>query len=617
MLKILLGIIVIAFIFTGAGSFYANRSSRVAIVNGEPIFIKEYTSEYKRIMDTLRRQFGGKLNENLIKAMNIKQRAIDRLIEERIILDAAKDLGIRIPASTLAEAITRMPDFNRNGRFNSGKYRRVLAQNSMTPEEFEAKMRLAMITKILKGVVTSAASVSEEELRLWYNNNNAEIKIAYAKFSPKDFTDTPLTEDEISNYYETHKEDYKTKPERKARYAKFSPEDFIDSVKVEESEISEYYDMHPDEFQVEETVTARHILLKLDPDADPKLVEEKRKKALEIMEKAKAGEDFAELAKKFSEGPSASNGGYLGPFTRKDMVKPFSDVAFSLKPGEISKPVRTRFGWHIIKVEAHTPAGIKPYDKVKEEIRKKIALKKAKDAAYEKAVAVYEVSYEGDDLIKNAGPMHFKVNETDFFTEDKGPDGIPSPKRFAAVAFNLPLMDISEVTQLGDSYFLIQPIDQKPPRIPDLEEIKDKVAKDAKKDQEARAAQKAAQAFLDECKKTGNMKKAAQQAGIDFKETDFFKKNSPVPGIPVPGLAAEAFLLNTEKRFPERVFGDESKGYYVIGFLEKKLPDKKSFEKDKEAARKQHLAQKQEKLYNSWLEQLKKSSEIEVFTDRL
>jgi len=112
-----------------------------------------------------------------------------------------------------------------------------------------------------------------------------------------------------------------------------------------------YYETNIEKYKSPKKVEARHILLKLDKDADEKKVAARKQEAYNIIHKAKNGEDFAELAVKFSEGPSAANGGYISPFTKEIMVKPFSDVAFSLKEQEISQPIRTVFGWHIIKVE--------------------------------------------------------------------------------------------------------------------------------------------------------------------------------------------------------------------------------------------------------------------------
>ncbi len=140
------------------------------------------------------------------------------------------------------------------------------------------------------------------------------------------------------------------------------------SAEVKEGEVRAFYETNKEKFRQEETVHARHILIRAQPDADAATKAEARKKAEAIRERALKGEDFAELAKETSEGPSGPQGGDLGFFERKRMVPAFADAAFALKPGEISDVVETRFGYHVIKLEERKPAGVQPYDEVNEKL---------------------------------------------------------------------------------------------------------------------------------------------------------------------------------------------------------------------------------------------------------
>ena len=201
----------------------------------------------------------------------------------------------------------------------------------------------------LRLFITDCVKVPEEEAREWFVRNNSAIKIDYVLFDPATYKGINPSDKEASDYFEIHKEEYKTEPEVKVRYLRFDPENYKSEVNISNQEIQDYYDANPDEFIEPETVEARHILLKTGQNVSPEMVEAQRKKALEILAMAKKENNFAELAKQYSEGPSKNNGGFLGAFRKKDMVKPFAEKAFSMKPGEISDPVQTRFGWHIIK----------------------------------------------------------------------------------------------------------------------------------------------------------------------------------------------------------------------------------------------------------------------------
>jgi len=152
------------------------------------------------------------------------------------------------------------------------------------------------------------------------------------------------------------------------------------AIEIEDDEIESYYREHPELFAVTEQVRARHILFKVDENADAAAVEAARAHAEAARRRALAGEDFAALATELSEGPSASKGGDLGLFTADKMIKPFADAAFALEPGGISEVVRTRFGFHVIKLEERIPAGTTSLEEARPQLRKAIAAQKAGQA---------------------------------------------------------------------------------------------------------------------------------------------------------------------------------------------------------------------------------------------
>lgn len=152
-------------------------------------------------------------------------------------------------------------------------------------------------------------------------------------------------------------------------------------VKVTAKEVKAHYKKNPDKFTLEAQVRASHILLKVNKDASAERVAEVEKKALWIATKARAKDaNFAELARTYSEGPSASNGGDLGLFPRERMVKPFAEAAFALKPGMVSQPVRTQFGWHVIKVFEHQEASVQPFEEVEARLREMLYTQKLREA---------------------------------------------------------------------------------------------------------------------------------------------------------------------------------------------------------------------------------------------
>ena len=612
-IKVLLGIIVVAFTFMGVGSFNARQNAKVATVNGDIIDITQYQRAYYNVLENLRARFGNQLNDEMIKMFNVRQQALDGLIETTLLHQTAKQIGLRVPDAELAQSIAQIPAFQQNGAFDPQRYKILLSQNRLTPESFEAMQKEAMMMDRLRFMVTKSAKVSDNEIRQWYEWENTSVDIDYAVFKAADFKDIELTDQMIQEYYDAHKEEYKTQPKLQARYVKFDPESYKSAAVVSSDEIQQYYDEHLEEFKQPETVSARHILFKVPQDADAETNETARQKAAAVMEKARAGEDFAELAKTYSEGPSKDNGGQLGEFKREDMVKPFSDAAFAMAVGDISEPVKTQFGWHIIKVESHNPASTLALEDATGQITEKLADRKARNLAYDAALSLYDITFDGEELEKNARDSGLELTTTNFFTRQKGPENIANAPAFAETAFKLPMMDLSDITEIGNAYYLIQAIDREPEKIPALAEVKDNVTRDAKKAQQKIAAANAAAQFLEKAKAAGSVLAAAEEDTlITVKSTGHITRKGSVPGIGNDQkFIAQAFELTEAAKIPDQVV-DGQAGLYVMELKERKAPLDQGLDIAKASIRDRILSQKQNALYSAWVKELRDNSDITI-----
>ena len=612
LIKILLGAIVIVFIFWGVGSFRAERGGRVALVNGDQITLDEYRSTYNDLIEQLRSRFGNKLNDKLIETLQVKKQALNRLINNRLLIQEAQKLKFRVSKKELANAIVHIPAFQRSGVFDKYLYKNVLDRLRMTPESFEASQKDEMLINKLKTLVTSSAKVSEQEVRNWYDWLNTMVDIEYVSFDPSRYKNIQTSEKEIQAFYEKNKENYKTDPMVKVRYLHFSPEQYRSKVKLSDSEIREYYDENLDSFKIPKKVEARHILLKVSPDADAQTVKKTKERALKILKLAREGKNFAELAKKYSEGPSRNNGGYLGEFTKESMVKPFAEKAFSMKAGEISEPVRTRFGWHIIKVEKVIDAHTTSFEDAKKDIQKKLTDNKAKSLAYDAAESVSDIAYEGDDLINAAKERHLTILTTDFFSK-KGPiKGISNPSKFADIAFDLSTGEISDVHEFPDGYYILQLLKRKPSEIPPFDKVKETVKADWIKKQQDEKADADASAFLAVLKSGKTMSEASKKFHVTPKTTGFFKRSGSIPDIGYDrNISKAAFELTREKKLPENVLKG-AKGYYVIQYKGRKISQSDTFDKDKETIKEQLLAQKKSEIFGALMAQLKAKADITI-----
>ena len=609
-IKFLLGAIVIVFIFWGVGSFRERTGGKVATVNGEVITAEEYRKAYNDLIEQLRQNFGDNLNEDMIKVLQVEKQALDRIIDKRLLLGEAILLNFRVSEKELANAIRNIGAFQSAGVFNSRLYQNVLNINRLTPEEFETIQRESMMVAKLRSFVTGGTKVSDQEIREWYTWSNTSTNIDFVLFNPDTYKDITVTPEEIQAHFDENKASYKTEPLIKARYLYFNPEVYAAGVEIGDDEIKNYYEEYSEEFKTEETVEARHILRTVGQDAGPEAVEKVRTKALEIMKMAKSGEDFAELAKRFSQGPTQNKGGYLGTFARDKMVKPFSDKAFSMNAGEISDPVRTPFGWHIIKVEKVNKGGTRSFEEAAPEIRKKLTQNRARNLAYDEAEAVYDASFEGDDLVRSAEARKLEMLTTDFFSP-KGPDeGIVNRVKFAEAAFGLLPMEISEVQDFGDGYYILQVTEKIPEKIPDLEKVEARVKADLLKEKQRDQAKKDADEMLSLLKTGTPMETAAKKFDLEPTASGFLKRNDLNPNVTFGRAVAEAtFKLSKKKTLPEEVITGE-KGFYVIQLKERKKPDLNELDEQRVQIKDMLLQQKSAAAFNAFLDEIRKKSEI-------
>lgn len=610
-IKILFAVIIIVFVLWGVGTDQSQRANRVAAVNGEVITLDEYGRVYENLVDQMRSRFGGQLDNEMIQTLNLRGQAVNQLVDEKIMLHEAQELDLKVSPEELTESIRKIPAFQVNGAFDIRQYNRVLNSNRLTPEAFEAAQRRGILIRKLNRLISQGAKVSDAEARDWFEWQNASVNVEYILFTPEDYPEKAVEADEVAVFFEENREAYKTELQVKAQYLVFKPEAYRQDVTISEDEVQEYYDENTDEFKKPETVEARHILLKVSEDADETVVASVRQKADDIYQKAIGGEDFVELAKTFSEGPTRDTGGFLGTFQRGTMVKPFEEKAFSMEAGEISEPVRTPFGWHVIKVEKKNLETVLSPGEAENRIRGQLTDRKARLAAYDDAQDAYDATYDGADIPAIAESVGVELRSTERFTR-QGPSGLGDADRFAGIAFDLEVGEISEVEELADGYYLIQMVERKPSEVPDLEAVRDRVEKDLKSRKRKEQASADADKYLEMIRSGASFSEAATAAGRALSETGFFKRNATIAKVGSDRDFSEAaFSLSEKKVLPDEPV-DGQKGFYVIRFKERKLPETEEFEKSLDSVKNQLLSRKQFAVYQSWLQAARERSEIEI-----
>lgn len=615
LIKVILGAIVVVFVFWGIGSFREQKAARVARVNGEPISVMEYRQSYNDLIERLRASFGNNLDEELIEKMQVKEQALNQLIDQKLLLQEARRVNLGVSNEELSKAIKMITAFQTGGIFDNRLYQKVLNLNRLTPDEFEETQRKSLILQKFRLFIQSGIRVSEEEVDDFYRWRNSLANFNYVIFEPSAYKEINPPAEEVKLFFEQNKTLYKIEEKRKVKYLRMDPDKLKNKVTSTSEWIKQYYDSNPAEFSKPKTVEARHILIKVASDAASQVVEEKKAKALEILKMARDKKNFAALAKTYSEDSSKDSGGIIGPFERESMVEPFSDAAFALKVGEVSEPIRTQFGWHIIKVEKINEAHTLSFKEVEPRIRKKLVDEKARSFAYDQAEVIYDMLIDGADIEKVAKSQGVDLYITEAF-DRKGPvSGVSQSQEFISAAFQLPPMEISEILKLTDGYYILQVIEKIPQRIPDIAEVQDKVKTDLIQKKQEEKAKNEAEKLLEALKNGKSLTEESRLRGIKMINSGFVKRNDAVPGLGYePEVLNTVFSLSPDRKTAQSPTKGKT-GYCVMEFVERKYQDGGDAKSEKDQIARVLLQQKQLISFNEFLAQLKKKSQIRVEED--
>ena len=617
-IKIALGLIIIVFIFWGVGGFRGNESTVVAKVGNTIIDVKTYQNAYQKMVQYYQNQYKAQWDNKLLKLFDVKHRVLNQLIDQVLIAQEARRLHITVSPEEVAAKIESMPVFRRNGHFSRRLYLELLRYNRVKPADFEQSTKSDLLYQKVKNLIAVPASyVTTEELNSLLLLQYEKRQLSYVRFLAKQYLGkVKITEADLRKYYDAHKEIYRQPEKIAVSYLLFQPKDFTDRVKVSEKEIEQYYQAHEEAFRVPERIRARHILIKVPPNASKEVVEKARKRAIKIEKLAKSGKDFAKLAKKYSQGPSAKSGGDLGYFTRGMMVKPFEKAVFSMHKGEISGPVRTRFGFHIIKVEDIQPAHTKPLKEVRDEIMTKLKLEKAQGVALDAADKAYTVLYNHPDLVAYAKKNGLKVYHTGPFSrEARAGNGIIPEKAFVDAAFGLQKGKISTIIALKKGYCLMNLDRYQPSKIPALKEVEAKVKEAVTREKALSLARDAAVHLIKSLEAGTPIDAVAQKEGLKVEKTKLFGVMNPADpnlGEALAGAINEIVLLTRTHPVISRPLPLGRAGYAVC-ILDKVVIPKLETLKKKELAE-QIRRVKGERALQSWLEFLRKKTKIEIHT---
>jgi len=621
-LKWSLGLVCVAFVLfyipdflKGTGADAAS-SDTIAKVEGHEITAGEFRRTYQAQVQAYRSAYGANMNDQLLKQLGIEQQILQQMVDERAALAEAERLGVTVSDEEVRQRIFAMPAFQENGGFiGEQRYQQLLRMQRppMMPSEFETNVRRGLTVEKLRASLTDWLAVPDKELEEAYRRRNDKIKLAVVTFNADSFRGQATASDaDVASHFEAHKNDFKIPEKRKIRYVLLDIEAMRGKVVVPPADIEKAYNSSIEQYTTPEQVRASHILLKTEgkTDADVKA------KAEAILKQAKAGADFAELAKKNSEDESnAKNGGDLDYFGRGRMVPEFDQAVFAMQPGQISDLVKTQYGYHIIKLVDKKSAATRSLAEVRQQLTDQLAYERAQAQAAVLAEKLEKQVSKPADLDKAAKAEGLAVQESGFFAREEPILGLGPAPEAANKAFDMKPGDVAGPLRASRGLVFETLVAKQDPYVPKLDEVKERVRDEVIR-QKARdlSTQKAAE-LAAKLKAAPDFEKAAKAAGFEAKTTELIARDAPIPDLgAAPAVEDAAFKLPVGA-VSTAIATDN--GTAVVKVLDKKEVTADEWSTAKDRFRDEQLAEKRNRFFSAYMVKAKQKMKIDVNRESL
>lgn len=549
---------------------------------------------------------------------------LNQLLFQREIEYEAKRLGIRVSDQERADRIRQFLPTAYNGDTFVGMDRyaaEVQARFQMTVPVFEELIRQGLLQDKFRKLVTDGISVGPAEIQDEFRYRNEKVKLDYALIKPEDL-EAKITPDEteIKAAYEKNKTKYQVPEKRVIRYALVDANQIRQNTQISDDELKAQYQQDIQQYQVPNRVHVEHILLMTVGKTDAEVAEIKQK-AEDVLQQAKKGAKFEDLAKKYSEDPGTKDkGGDLGWITQGQTVPEFEKTAFSLPPGSISDLVKTQYGFHIIKLLDKETAHTKPFEEVKDSIKAPLQLskadKQASDIAEKLSVAIRQSNKLSlDELAKQ---FHLTVGETRPVTATDPIIELGSSKEVKDAAFGQRPGELSLPIHTERGYLVVSVSDIQPPHQGSLQEVRDRVIADLKQQKGTELARQKAEDLEKRLKAGEKFDAAAKSLGLEPKTSDLFARNGSISGAASGKQLSAAFQLKPGDVAPPLNLGVNWSVYRVA---DKQEPNPADFEKQKKDVTDQVLQSKRSLAFEAFrtaLEaRLRQEGKLQIYPEKL
>jgi peptidyl-prolyl cis-trans isomerase D len=610
-LKWILVLVIFSFLSWGATTWIGDgrdpgaQSNWAAEVNGETIAATTFRARAREMDNEAQANLGDQYAQ-MRSYLRIGQRAVGVLIDDELLYQEATRQGLRVSPQEVARVITRHPQFQENGRFiGLRRYRDLFRGGRSSIEPFEAGIQRRLMIAKCSSLITDGARVTDAEVEAEFLRRNETTTVDYLVIDPEELLAGDLPDDQaIESFFQQHIDRYMRGEGRAGLYVLFNAREFGAAAEISDAQVEAAYERDKvSRYIVPDQRRASHILFRLAPDAPEEESASTEKKARGVLEQVRSEGDFAELAREHSDDTSASNGGDLNFFGRGQMVPEFEEAAFALAAGEVSDLVRTRFGFHIIKVTEVREARTVPLEEVRETIREALSLIRGREEASQRAATVARASTGGtlEAVAQSQGAL---LNDTGDVHPGEALPAVQSSHAAVSTMMTMGPGEVSDPIAVPAGLIVVQvtAVVEDTPR--PLEEVRDRVRKDILKD---RARQRIEERIEEARTRGEGLERVARSLDLELKTAENLSRGGQLAGISrTPEVSRQIGRLE-----PETIgtpLGTPS-GLVVLSVRER-LEHRDRFDSQRDAIRNALLSQHQERLLRAFLRQLRNSGRV-------
>ncbi len=617
-LKWSLALVCLAFVFLyvpplmdPAPELTGGMTDVLARIGEHEVTVGEFRAIYLRQLQNYQAQSGGEITTEILQSMGIDRQLLQQVIDEYAALAEAERLGVTVSDAEVRERIVSLPSFQQNGQFiGEQAYLEMLRLQApgTSPTQFEEDVRRGLTLERLQAAVTNWITISDDDLHEEYITRNERVRVSAISFRADDFREgLEATVEDVDALYEQSSSDYLVPEKRRLRFVLLDVPALKETFTPADADVQSYYDNNLDRYSEATTLRASHILLRTE-ESD---LAEVQARAEALVEEARDGADFAALAQEHSDDEGTKPlGGDLGLVAPGQMVPEFENAAFALEQDEISDPVSSMFGLHIIKATEKSGGTSQPLVDVRDDIIDLLKQESADARASALAEAIAAEITESDDLDVAARRRGYEPQESGFAAPGEPILGLGFSPDVTNQAFQLQVGEVAGPIQTPTGPAFVTVVGIQEPYVPPLEEVEARVRDDVIRRKAFVAAQERAAEISTQLAPVEDFEPAAIEVGLEVNSSDLLTRGTAIPGIGLnAAVEAAAFSLPVGQTSGPILTGNTA---VVLRIEERQEAAEATFETNRETLLNQLMTERQNRFFAAYMNNAKSRIVIDV-----